>query len=104
MTPYLFWELLFLGVGVWLLAVVLVVYAWILLRRQKQMIDDIVALLKSNNWQPKPTSTLGDLRPTIEDEKSIAISKDEPISKYKDVTISDSVNVSFVEAHHDDED
>jgi len=102
MVPYLFWELLVLGVGVWVLALILVVYAWILLRRQKRMVDFILARLEAISENKTPRFTLDNLRPSIKEEKSIAISKDEPISKYADMTVSDSVNVSFVESHHDE--
>ena len=102
MTPYLFWELLFLGIGVWVLALILVVYAWVLLRRQKRLIDFVLARFETMSENKPPRFTLDDLRPNNKTEKSIAISKDEPISKYADMTVSDSVNVSFVESHHDE--
>jgi len=102
MTPYLFWELLFLGIGVWVLALILVVYAWVLLRRQKQFFEAIVARFESMTENKSPRFTLNDLRPSLKTEKSLVIAKDEPISKYADMTVSDSVNVSFVDAHDDE--
>ena len=108
MTPYLFWELLFLGIGVWVLAFILVVYAWILLRRQKRLVEMVVEKLDRLNPKEEASpsaTTLNDLRPasSTPDEKTIVISKDEPMGKYENVTVDDSVNVSFVEAHHDED-
>ena len=106
MTPYLFWELLFLGIGVWVLAFILVVYAWILLKRQERLINFVLDRfdeLPVNNKTRR--AILDDLRPnSANTEKTIAIAKDEPISKYADMTMSDSVNVSFVEPPHEKND
>ena len=78
------------------------VYAWVLLRRQKRLIDFVLARLETMSENKPSRFTLDDLRPSSKTEKSIAISKDEPISKYADMTVSASVNVSFVESHHDE--
>ena len=101
MTPYLFWELLFLGIGVWMLVLIMVIYAWILLQRQRKMIDIIYDKLdRMEKKTSKPTQLLKDLRPALEEE--VVISKDEPISKYKDVDLSDAAKVSFVDVPHDE--
>ena len=42
MAPYLFWELMILAVGVWLMAVLFFVYGFLLLRHQKQMIQTVL--------------------------------------------------------------
>ena len=99
MTPYLFWELLFLGVGVWVLALILVVYAWILLQRQKRLIEEVMEKLdgKTDTILPTKVTSFG-----AENEKKIAISKDEPIGKYANMTGSETVDVSFVEARHNE--
>ena len=110
MTPYLFWELLFLGIGVWVLALILVIYAWLLLQRQKRLAEMVMEKLdrmspKEESKEEPEAPTLNDLRPapSVPEEKTIVISKDEPIGKYEHATVDDSVNVSFVEAHHDED-
>ena len=107
MAPYLFWELLFLGIGVWVLAVILVVYAWALLRRQKKMIEAVYEKLDSMDRprsSGRTTSLLKDLKPVDEPEQEIIISKDEPLSKYANMTVPDSATVSFVDGTEDDQD
>ncbi|MBP5344486.1 MAG: hypothetical protein J6Y85_05395 [Alphaproteobacteria bacterium] len=105
MTPYLFWELLFLGVGVWVLALILVVYAWLLLRRQKRLIEFVLDKLADISVNTSHRFTLNDLRSTADKpEKTVAIAKDELISKYAGMPMSDSVNVSFVESSHEEND
>jgi len=103
MTPYLFWELLFLGVGVWVLAFILVIYAWLLLKRQKRLIDFVLdRFVELSSKDTLPRLTVDDLRSNAKTEQTIAIAKDEPISKYADMTVSDSVNISFVEPPHEE--
>ena len=105
MTPYLFWELLFLGVGVWVLALILVIYAWILLKRQQRLIDFVLDKFAELPANKSRRAILEDLRPaSSKTEQTIAIAKDEPISKYADMTVADSVNVSFVEPPHEKND
>ena len=85
MAPYLFWELIVLIVGVWLIAALFVVYGWLLLRRQRKMIQDFIAL---QGAAPTPQEEVPPLR--------LEISKEEPISKYKDLT-PEEADVSFVD-------
>ncbi len=89
MAPYLFWELIILIVGVWMMAALFVVYGWLLLRRQKQMMKELLdAVLPKENQNESDAST-----PVIH----LEISKDEPIGKYKDVAPEDVEDVSFVD-------
>lgn len=85
MTPYLFWEFVILIVGVWLMASLFFVYGWLLLKRQKQMMIQLFSLKCS---EEKPVA-----KP---EPVQLEISKNEPLSKYKDVS-PDEVNISFVD-------
>lgn len=89
MAPYLFWELMMLVVGVWLMVIVFVIYGWLLLKRQKKMFAQILGTVKI----PEKTET--------ELEKSapvrFEISKDEPIAKYENFVPEEGVDVSFVD-------
>ncbi len=88
MAPYLFWELIILIVGVWMMAVLFFVYGWLLLRRQKQLIKDLLPLIPA-----KINPDQSESAPTIH----LEISKDEPIGKYKDVSPENVEDVSFVD-------
>lgn len=88
MAPYLFWELLILIVGVGLIAIMFFVYGWILLNRQKKMIQSVLELLG-----PRIPET----RANEEPPKQIKISKNEPIGKFKDMPVDDNVEISFVD-------
>ena len=84
MAPYLFWELIILIIGVWLIAVLFFVYGWLLLKRQQKMIHDFL----QTQIPLKPQEETPPIR--------LEISKDEPISKYKDMT-PDEADISFVD-------
>ena len=90
MAPYLFWELIILIVGVWMMAAVFVVYGWLLLRRQKQMMKELLAQPPEKEKQEEPEVTPA---PALH----LEISKDEPIGKYKDIAPEDVEDVSFVD-------
>ena len=84
MAAYLFWELLILIAGVWFIAVLFFVYGWLLLKRQRRMITDFLAMTQATApTEPKPA-------PHVE------ISRNEPLSKYKDIS-ENEVDVSFVD-------
>ena len=85
MAPYLFWEFIILISGVWLMAVLFIVFGWILLKRQQKMIRDFMAL------QGNEASPAAESKPV-----QLEISKDEPIAKYKDLT-PEEADVSFVD-------
>lgn len=87
MAPYLFWELIILIVGVWLMAVLFFAYGWLLLKRQKQMMKELLTL--SQNPPEAPQNP----EPTVH----LEISKDEPINKYKDISPEQVADVSFVD-------
>ena len=90
MAPYLFWELIILIIGVWMMAVLFFVYGWLLLRRQKQMMLELMHTKgkETTKETPEPTTT-----PTVH----LEISKDEPLSKYKDIAPETIEDVSFVD-------
>ena len=90
MAPYLFWELIILIVGVWMMAVLFFAYGWLLLKRQKQMMQEL--LNSAPQEQPLPSSE-DSPAPTIH----LEIAKDEPIGKYKDISPEDVEDVSFVD-------
>jgi len=90
MAPYLFWELIILIVGVWMMAALFVVYGWLLLRRQKQMMKELLSIAPQKENQDEVNTASA---PAIH----LEISKDEPIGKYKDVAPEDVEDVSFVD-------
>lgn len=89
MAPYLFWELIILIVGVWMMTALFIVYGWLLLRRQKQMMKELLGLAPQKTNQDESDASA----PAIH----LEISKDEPIGKYKDVAPEDVEDVSFVD-------
>ena len=102
-----------LTIGVWLMAVLFFIYGFLLLRRQKQMIQRVLKIIL-----PPEESKFG-FRPVISEEdvytsssehdtsngsssdipvqKTISISKNEPLSKYKDMVVDDNTTISFVD-------
>lgn len=90
MAPYLFWEFIILIIGVWVMAVLFFVYGWLLLKRQKQLVKELLS-----NANVKLTDDLAktEVAPAVH----LEISKDEPIGKYKDVAPEDVEDVSFVD-------
>ncbi len=89
MAPYLFWELMSLVVGVWLLVVVFVVYGWLLLKRQKQM---FLQILQGPMADQAKSFVAGEEKPI-----RVEISRDEPIAKYANFVPGENVDVSFVD-------
>ena len=101
MAPYLFWEFIILIVGVWVMAVLFFVYGWLLLKKQRNLVQRIEALYPPaptlpHNTQDSSGGLANDL-PEKTSQQNIVISKDEPISKYKDMSPSEDVTVSFVD-------
>ncbi len=90
MAPYLFWELIILIIGVWMMAVLFFVYGWLLLRRQKQMMLELMHTKVEETTKETLESTPP---PTVH----LEISKDEPLSKYKDIAPETIEDVSFVD-------
>lgn len=85
MTPYLFWELIILIVGVWAIAILFFVYGWILLKRQRKMILDLMKMQNIASDQKEESKPV-----------HLEISKDEPISKYENLK-PEEADVSFVD-------
>lgn len=105
MKPYLFGELLALVIGVWLMVVAFVVYGWLLLKRQKQMFNQIVDQLLKGQGTPatlpeaKPEEVVTEIPPKPETTEPVRleISRDEPLSKYENFVPDENVDVSFVD-------
>ncbi len=95
MAPYLFWELMIIAIGVWLMAILFFVYGFFLLKKQRKMFDFFQEKLQGNF--PAESKVEESVPETQDEIQNISISKDEPISKYKDMPMSESVNVSFVD-------
>ena len=89
MTSGLFWELMILVVGVWLMVVAFVVYGWLLLRRQRKMFVQILQMVSVS----EPNT------PDLPEVKKVRleISKDEPMAKYANFVPEEGVDVSFVD-------
>lgn len=90
MAPYLFWELMMLVVGVWLMVIVFVIYGWLLLKRQKKMFAQILGTTKVPE---KVVEEEAEKAPQVR----LEISKDEPIAKYENFVPEEGVDVSFVD-------
>jgi len=91
MAPYLFWELVILIVGVWLIAVLCFAYGWLLLKRQQRMIQDLFVKLNLPSSLPQKQEKSVPKKEPV----NLVISKNEPMSKYKDMEPDESVTVSF---------
>jgi uncharacterized membrane protein len=74
----------------WVLSVAFIIFSWISLLEQRRVYKSIYARLdkiaEALKIYTKP------VRAT-----TVSIVKDEPISKYEDVTLPDDVNINFVE-------
>ena len=85
MSAIIFFGILFLlTVGVWLVAVISLWYGRELLKRQKAL---TMALLPYFKKMEQDKATM----------KALHIGKDEPLSKYKEVTLPDEINIRFTE-------
>ncbi len=91
MAPYLFWELIILIVGVWFMAALFVFYGWWLLKRQQKMMQTLLDQINPQQFEKIPN--LESKKKPVE----LVISKNEPMSKYKDMEPDESVNVSFMD-------
>lgn len=85
MSAAVFWgALLLLAVGVWLLTIISFWYGRELLKRQKELTLLLLPYLHQVKLDQKVMH-------------SLKIDKDEPIGKYKEVTLPEQVAVSFVD-------
>ena len=76
--------LILMTVGIWLVAIISLWYGRELLKRQRELTKILLPYLHQTELDKK----------TI---KSLKISTDEPIEKYREVTLPDQVQVSFTE-------
>lgn len=105
MTPYLFWELMILITGVWLIAILFFIYGWVLIKKQKQMLHDFYQFLATQQpLQETPPFQQNDQDEQEEQEETpepepihIEISKEEPISKYENMNPQNPVDISFID-------
>ncbi len=99
MAAYLFWELLILIIGVWLMATLFFIYGWLLLKRQKKMMTDFWAILETTKTLPPKELTQEEPEP---EPIHLEISKNEPIGKYQNLSSERPVDISFVEEKEDE--
>ena len=99
MKPYLFGELLALVVGVWLMVVAFVVYGWLLLKRQRRMIDLVMQQLPQAQMGParEQSAQITPIKPETTEPVHLEISRDEPLSKYENFVPGENVDISFVD-------
>lgn len=102
MTPYLFWELIILITGVWLIAILFFIYGWVLIKKQKQMLHDFYQFLATQSplqeTPPFQHNEQEEQEETPEPEPiHIEISKEEPISKYENMNPQNPVDISFID-------
>lgn len=105
MTPYLFWELMILITGVWLIAILFFIYGWVLIKKQKQMLHDFYQFLATQSpLQETPPFQHNEQDEPDEQEETpepepihIEISKEEPISKYENMNPQNPVDISFID-------
>lgn len=79
-----------LAITMWIGYVVFVVFSWKMMMRQNQVFSYILARLDKMDEYLSA-------RPKNVQETSLSITKDEPLSKYQDVTLPDGIDISFVE-------
>lgn len=97
MKPYLFWELMTLVAGIWVLVVVFVIYGWLLLKRQKQMMNQLLhpsPEVKETKIpdEPKEEQKTDEVKPT-----RLEIARDEPMAKYENFVPEEGVDIAFVD-------
>lgn len=93
MTPFLFF-ILFLFAMLWAGAISFILWAWHAQRRQQALarhfykrLERIEALLA----RPAPSAAQQEAEPTLE------INTNEPLARYKSVTLPDEIDINFVE-------
>ena len=84
-TTIFFTVLILLTIGVWAVAIISFWYGRELLKRQRILTTCLLPYLKKME-QDKATL------------KALHIAKDEPIEKYRDVTLPDEVHIAFTES------
>lgn len=100
MKPYLFGELLILIIGVWLMVVAFLVYGWLLLKRQKRMVNLVLERLPEQKTAPmSPELPQEPEQKKVETAEPVhlEISRDEPIAKYENFVPGENVDISFVD-------
>ncbi len=95
-------KVLILAGTLWVVAVGFVIFSWVLQARQQMVLRYIAARLEALekkiaesaqhkiDSEPKKQSALPP-------ETTIAIAKDEPLSKYEEVTLPDEIDINFVD-------
>ena len=91
-------KLLILSGTLWLVAIALAIYVWIMHARQRAILHYIagrLAKIEQALTPPKPSARKSS------DEASpktvITINKNEPLSKYEKVTLPDNIDINFVD-------
>ena len=93
-------KLLILSGTLWLLAIALIIYVWIMHARQQAILRYIAGRLTKieqilSPKKPTPTANKTGNEPTP--KTVITINKNEPLSKYEKVTLPDNIDINFVD-------
>lgn len=83
-TVIFFGILVLLTAGIWLVVVISLWYGRELLKRQRALTMALLPYIQKMEHDKKTM-------------KALNIGKDEPLSKYEDVTLPDEINISFTE-------
>lgn len=94
-------KILILSGTLWVVAVGFVIFSWILQARQQAVLRYIAvrleALEKKVGQPVKRSEEKPAGQPSLPPETTIAIAKDEPLSKYETVTLPDEIDINFVD-------
>lgn len=93
MTYAFLWILGLLAFSIWIMAVILILFSAYQQRRYYQLFQFIMARL--DKMEERFFSLENQVR--VPHETSLSIQKDEPMAKYKNVTLPDDIDINFVE-------
>ncbi len=92
MSQFVFVATGILACSMWIGCVVFILFSWKTTVRQNRLFACILARLDKMEAYLSEVATQKNVQ-----ETSLAIAKDEPLSKYRDVTLPDDIDISFVE-------
>lgn len=101
MTYTMFIWLMILFGGLWTMAMSFLVFSFLTLKRYQRMMRFIAQRLEKIEQRLTPHSSEGKKEQAAipPSEKQFVISKDEPLAKYADVSLPESVHIDFVDTH-----
>lgn len=89
---FILFVMIILTVSMWIACVTFILFSWKMTIRQNKMfsyilmrLDRLGSLKTDDSFKEKSQ------------EISLSIAKDEPLSKYQDVTLPDDIDISFIE-------